>query len=64
MSGDETNFESVKKQAEAFLPEDMKGPVIKALDICSAKVVVEKDKCDTARNIAVCFSEYGPDGFL
>lgn len=48
MSDDQTNFESVKKQAEAFLPEDIKEPIIKSLDICSSKVVVEKDKCDTA----------------
>lgn len=48
MSGDETNFDSVRKQAEAFLPEDMKEPILKALDICKVKVIVEKDKCDTA----------------
>lgn len=48
MSDDQTNFESVRKQAEAFLPDEMKEPILKALDICSTKVVVEKDKCDTA----------------
>ena len=47
MSDNETNFETVRKQAEMFLPEDMKGPILNALDKCSG-VKVMPDKCDTA----------------
>lgn len=48
MSGDETNFEGVKKQAETFLPDDMKGPILNMLDVCSEKAQVMPDKCETA----------------
>lgn len=48
MSDDETNFETVRKQAEVFLPDDLKVPILKAIDICSEKVKVMPDKCDTA----------------
>lgn len=48
MIDDELNFDTVRRQAEAFLPDEMKEPVIKTLDICSKKVEKMKDKCDTA----------------
>lgn len=42
------NFEKVRRQAEMFLPDDIKGSILKAIDICSKKVKVMPDKCDTA----------------
>lgn len=47
MTKNKLNFENAKKQIEIFLPEDMKGPILKAMDIC-AKAELGKNACDTA----------------
>lgn len=64
MTDDQTNFETVRRQAELFLPDDMKASILKAIDVCSAKIKVETDKCDTAYNIVVCFQENQPEGMF
>lgn len=47
MTKNKLNFENAKKQVEIFLPDDMKGPILKAMDICSKKAEVVKNACDT-----------------
>lgn len=48
MTDDKVNFETVRHQAEMFLPDDLKVPILNSIDICSKKVVPSPDKCDTA----------------
>lgn len=42
------NFEFIRKQVDLFLPDDMKAPIFKAIDICSKKIKVLENQCDTA----------------
>lgn len=48
MNKNKLNFDIVRQQIEIFLPEDMRKPILATLDICGKKVVVAKNKCDTA----------------
>lgn len=48
MTKNKLNFETTRKQIEAFLPEEMKGPILKAMDVCEKEVQVAGDKCETA----------------
>lgn len=48
MTKNKLNFDTTRKQIEAFLPEEMKGPILKAMDICEKQVAVASDKCETA----------------
>lgn len=48
MTKNKPNFENARKQVDIFLPDDMKGPILNAMDICSKKAEVVKNACDTA----------------
>lgn len=48
MTKNKLNFDNARKQIETLLPEEMKGPILKSMDVCGKKVDVVKDKCETA----------------
>lgn len=61
MTKNKLNFDNTRKQIEAFLPDEMKVPLLKTMDICEKKIEITKNACDTAYNLAVCFQENNPD---
>lgn len=42
------NFEHARIQVQAYLPDEVKGTILNAIDICSKKVEVVKNGCETA----------------
>lgn len=48
MTKNKLNFANTRKQIEAFLPDEMKGPLLDTMDICEKQIKVDKNACDTA----------------
>lgn len=48
MTKNKLNFANTRKQIEAFLPDEMKEPLLKTMDICEKSIEIAKTACDTA----------------
>lgn len=60
MKKSKINYDSAMKQFDLLLPDDMKEHYKSALTICKDVVNGEKNPCEAAYKVVVCFRDNNP----
>lgn len=54
------NYDAAMKQFDLLLPEDMKEPYKNALTVCKDSPNGEKNACEAAYKLLICFKDNNP----
>lgn len=60
MKKSKINFEGAIKQFDVLLPDDYKEPYKSALTICKDSANGEKNACEAAYKLLICFKDNNP----
>lgn len=60
MKRSKVNYDSAMKQFDLLLPDDFKEPYKNALTLCKDVAPGEKNPCEAAYKILICFRDNNP----
>lgn len=60
MKKSKINYEAAMKQFDMLLPDEMKGPYLSALTTCKDAANGEKNACEAAFKLLICFKDNNP----
>lgn len=60
MKKSKVNYEAAMKQFDILLPDNLKEPYKKALTICKDAANGEKNACEAAFKLLMCFKDNNP----